>query len=224
MSQLTVPSSPPPKISSAANIGRGRPFFVIVAVVLALAGVWMARHSILRSAATLWIVSDEIKRADAIVVLGGGVDVRPFAAADLYKRGFATQILVSNPKQSSAEELKAVRPDSELNGEVLLRLGVPKSAIIFFGNDLSNTYDETRALLAWAKTTGAKSIIIPTDYFATRRLRWILGREFGNTGIQFRVLAVPPRRYSINDWWRHEEGLITFQNEVIKYLYYRFKY
>ena len=26
------------------------------------------------------------------------------------------------------------------------------------------------------------------------------------------------------DWWQHEEGVIAFQNEVIKYLYYRFKY
>lgn len=33
-----------------------------------------------------------------------------------------------------------------------------------------------------------------------------------------------PREYSRRDWWRHEERLISFQNEVIKFGYYHIKY
>jgi hypothetical protein len=33
-----------------------------------------------------WVVSDSIAPADAIVVLGGGLETRPFAAADLYTK------------------------------------------------------------------------------------------------------------------------------------------
>jgi hypothetical protein len=36
-----------------------------------------------------------------------------------------------------------------------------------------------------------------------------------------------PQEEEANDgdnWWRHEAGVIGFQNEVIKYLYYRVKY
>jgi uncharacterized SAM-binding protein YcdF (DUF218 family) len=211
-------------IARAANIRQGGILLAIISVVLVLGGMWLARLPILRGIAVLWIVSDEIEPADAIVVLGGGLDVRPFAAASLYERGFAALILVSNPKESSAEVQDAVPADSELNREVLLKLGVPASSIMLFGSGLSNTYEETRALVAWAKSTGAKSVIIPTDFFATRRLRWILGREFDGSGIRVSVQAVSPRRYSVNDWWLHEEGLITFRNEVLKYLYYRFKY
>ena len=212
------------KVARAANIRQGGTLLAIIAVVWVLCGMWMARQPILRGMAALWIVSDEIEPADAIVVLGGGLDVRPFAAASLYKRGFATQILISNPKESPAELLNVVPANSELNREVLLKLGVPASSIILFGSGSSNTYEETRALVAWAKSAEAKSIIIPTDFFATRRLRWILGREFASTGIHFSVQAVSPRRYSDNDWWLHKEGLITFRNEVLKYLYYRLKY
>jgi uncharacterized SAM-binding protein YcdF (DUF218 family) len=191
---------------------------------LIIGGVWTARQAILRGIAVSWIVSDEIEPADAIAVLGGELDVRPVEAARLYKRGFATKILVSNTKGNLGEKLKAQLADADPNREVLLKMGVPSSAIIFFGSGLSNTYEETRALLAWAKATGARSVIVPTDFFTTRRLRWILSREFNATGIHFSVEAVPPRRYSINDWWQHEEGLITFRKEVVKYFYYRVRY
>ena len=32
--------------------------------------------------ADLWVVSDQITSVDAVVVLGGGLNVRPFAAAE----------------------------------------------------------------------------------------------------------------------------------------------
>ena len=211
-------------VSRTGSMRQGGILFSLIAAVLVFGGIWVAREPILRGIAAVWVVSDEIEPADAIVVLGGGLDVRPFAAANLYKSGFAPKILVANPKESATEIQKAVPADSELNREVLLKLGVPTSAIIFFGDGVSNTYEETRALLAWAKSTGAKSVIVPTDPFATRRLRWILSREFGATDIHFSVQAASPPRYTTNDWWKHEEGLITFQNEVIKYLYYRLKY
>jgi hypothetical protein len=37
----------------------------------------------------MWIVSDPVSRADAIVVLGGDYRVRPQIAAVLYHRGLA---------------------------------------------------------------------------------------------------------------------------------------
>jgi uncharacterized SAM-binding protein YcdF (DUF218 family) len=59
------------------------------------AGGWLVREPVLVGAADLWIVSDSITRADAIVVLGGGVETRPYAAAELWRRGFADKILIS---------------------------------------------------------------------------------------------------------------------------------
>jgi hypothetical protein len=43
-------------------------------------------------------------------------------------------------------------------------------------------------------------------------------------GVRVMVQAVEPPEYKVNEWWRSENGLIEFQNEVIKYVYYRFKY
>jgi hypothetical protein len=46
-----------------------------VLIALAIAIAWMARAAILRDVAELWVVSDPLDRADAIVVLGGRIDV-----------------------------------------------------------------------------------------------------------------------------------------------------
>ena len=187
-------------------------------------GAWVARVPVLQEAASLWVVSDPLDHADAIVVLGGGLDVRPFAAADLYKRGLAPRILVSNVKPSPIEKLGVQPRHTDLNRDVLLKLGIPSEAIETFGNDVSNTYEEARALVEWAKAAGAKSMIIPTDIFPTRRVRWLFGRELAMIGARVRVEAVEPLEYRADNWWRHEQGVIGFQNEVAKYLYYRLKY
>jgi hypothetical protein len=54
------------------------------------------------------LASDSIDPADAIVVLGGGLETRPFAGADLYKNRVAKQILVSPVRPSPAEKLNIV--------------------------------------------------------------------------------------------------------------------
>jgi uncharacterized SAM-binding protein YcdF (DUF218 family) len=203
---------------------RYRGWLAIIPAVLALGIAWAARASILRGAAELWVVSDGLGQADAIVVLGGGLDVRPFAAADLYKRGFAPQILVANVRLGPVEELKILPRHTELNRDVLVKLGVPSAAIIPFGEGVSNTYEEARAVRDWATSSGARSLIIPTEIFPARRVRWIFQHELAAAGVRVSVLALTPREYSREDWWRHEQGLITFQNELLKFVYYRFKY
>ena len=59
--------------------------------------------------------------------------------------------------------------------------------------------------------------------FATRRLRWTLHHVFGNDAAIL-VPAVNPPDYQRDNWWQNERGVIGFQNEVMKYLYYRLKY
>jgi uncharacterized SAM-binding protein YcdF (DUF218 family) len=204
---------------------RGRRVLVgcLLAVVLLAAASWGARHFLLRETAALWIVSDAPAAADAAAVLGGGLEYRPFAAAEFYRRGLVPKILVSNIGASPAERLGVLRSHVSENIEVLEKLGVPAAAIEPFGSNLKDTYAEAVALHEWAKRTGAHTILVPTDIFAARRLRWILHHVFG-TDAAVLVPAIDPPDYTRNDWWHTEGGVVTFQNEVIKYVYYRLKY
>jgi uncharacterized SAM-binding protein YcdF (DUF218 family) len=194
-----------------------------VFVVLAVAGAWTARASILRGVADWWVISDPLDRADGIVVLGGRIDARPFAAADLYKRGFAPQILIANIMRPLGT-MELWPGETALTRQLLLKLGVPAEAIVEFGDEVSSTYEEARGVLDWAKSSGAKSVIIPTDLFPTRRVRWTFRHEVAPAGVRIIVHAIKPRGYGLDDWWKDEHGLIDFQNEMIKFIYYRLIY
>jgi hypothetical protein len=75
---------------------------------LAVTLLALFRTQILRAAARAWVVSDSIAPADAIAVLAANVKTRPIAAADLYEKGMAKQILISNVRPSSGEQANNV--------------------------------------------------------------------------------------------------------------------
>jgi uncharacterized SAM-binding protein YcdF (DUF218 family) len=192
--------------------------------VLAIAAVWLEHEPILQHIAAWWVVSDDLAPADAIVVLGGDLEVRPFAAAALYRRGLAGKILVSNVQMTRAERLGLIPSHTQLNCDILLKLGVPDSAIVKFGEDNKSTYDEAVAVRRWAEEQHAKAVIVPTEIFAARRTRWVFNRELAPVGVQVIVSAFPPAGYRLADWWRHRSGFVDFNNEVLKYLFYRTQY
>jgi uncharacterized SAM-binding protein YcdF (DUF218 family) len=185
---------------------------------------WHERSPILQKVGSWWVVSDDLSVGDAIVVLGGEIDVRPFAAADLYKRGLAKIILVSNVRMGRAEILGLVPSHTQLNCDVLSKLGVPPTAIVRVGDNLSSTHEEAQAVRTWAALSGARRIIVPTDLFASRRTRWIFERELASIGVAVNVQAFAAPDYTLGDWWRDRYGLIDFNNEILKYVYYRIKY
>jgi uncharacterized SAM-binding protein YcdF (DUF218 family) len=222
-------------MSAAIEVGEnrrvatwGRRIRRLALVVLVLVGLgacgWLAREPLLRGAADLWIVSDDVMPADAVAVLGGQLEVRPFAAADIYHRGLVKKILVSNNAEDRAAAIGAVEGHTEANRRVLLKLGVPENAIETFGQTNNSTRDEAVALREWADRHGASSIIVPTEVFAARRVRLAFDRAFAGRGIRIQLLSLEPPEYTRGEWWRTPAGLITFQNEVIKYIYYRLEY
>jgi hypothetical protein len=173
--------------------------------------------AVLRTMAKAWIVSDQLAPSDVVAVLGGGVDIRPPAAAAIFKRGLATQVLVGFSTFDHGR-------DANLNRAGLLEHGVPLNAIAEFTMHAHSTYGEARGILRWAKASGVRSIIIPVEIFQTRRVRWIFNRELGPADIRIMVQAIAPFSYSVDNWWRRSAGLLNFRNELVKFVYYRLRY
>ena len=198
----------------------------IVILVVAGFGVWawIERAPLLRGAATLWIVSDAVSSADAAVVLGGGLDTRPFAAAELYQQGLVKKVLVSQVGDDRAVSIGAEPGHTDANRQVLLRLGIPATAIESFGTANKNTKEDAVALRAWAELHHPSALIIPTEIFTARRVRWMFDREFSGQPIRIEVQSVDPPKYTRANWWKNEYGIIAFQNEILKFIYYRLKY
>lgn len=164
-----------------------------------------------------WAVFDRVRTADAAVVLGGGYESRPAAAAQLFHQGTVRFVLVST---AGAQE----GTDANINRQALLKLGVPATAIIEFGNDPTTTYEEARDLAAWTAQNHLTRVIVPTETFASRRVRWILRHELGKVGVNVRVETLTPKFYGSERWWATRSGAEDFAAEIIKYLYYRIRY
>jgi len=213
----SAPSSLKRRLSRKLRI----PVFVLALACLC-AGTWIERGPLLQGMAALWIISDTVTHADAAVVLGGGLDVRPFAAADLYRRGLVNKVLISQVGDEPAVSLGVVLNHTESNRRVLLKLGVPADAIETFGTMNRNTIEEAIALSEWADRNNASSFIIPTEIFSARRVQYIFRRELATERLE--VLSLDPLLYNKDDWWKTDAGLIAFQNEILKYIYYRLKY
>jgi len=182
------------------------------------------REPVLLGAAELWIVSDPVGRANAIVVLGGGLEIRPFVAAELWRKGLADKILISQGSEERAASIGGIPSHSELNREILLKLGMPADVIETFGIASRNTRDEALALRKWAELNGTSVFIIPSEIFSARRVHWIFRHEFSGTEVIIEVPSFESPEYTRWDWWKTERGVIGFQNEFMKYIYYRWKY
>ena len=195
--------------------------FVLGVLLIAL---FLFRAPLLRASADFWIVNQIVTNADAIVVLGGGLQTRPFFAAKLCQKGLAPRILLMNVKPDATTELGLTPTEQEQTRKILLAQGMCDTNLIEIGNRVASSYDESPAVRDWVKQTGATRLIIPTDLFHTRRLSWLYAKELAGMNVEVIVVAVPQREYTSRDWWQHEEGLIAFQNEVIKFGYYRLKY
>lgn len=212
-----------------ANFSAGRRWLrrlVLFAGIacLTLFGAYLFRAPLLAGLAQAWVVNEPVDRADAIVILGGGIENRPFAAARLFHAGVAPQILYMDVQLDPAEQIGIIPSEKEQTRRILMSQGVPESAMTAIGTNVACTYDESRAVRTWVEKNSAKSIVITTDIFHTRRARWLFRKELRGLNVQIHVVAVNPVRYQAGDWWCHEEGLIAFQNEIIKSAYYWVKY
>jgi uncharacterized SAM-binding protein YcdF (DUF218 family) len=215
-----------PVTEGESSVKRPRRFLVralrwllVVGVLAVLA--WVFRVALLTQFAEAWIVDEKVQRADAIVVLGGGVSSRPGEAARLYHEGYASRLLVMvSGTKPPGEEALPVAPDKE----ALLGNGVPENAVVTLSERVTSTYDEAKAVYAWAATSGVKRVIIPSDMFHTRRMHWIFQKTLRPLHIDVIVTSIPSKRYSTSNWWKSEDGFLTFNNEVIKLIYYRLNY
>lgn len=201
-----------------------------VAAVAAL-GVVVAigYERLLRAAAYGWLVDEPVEPAAAIVVLGGGEDYRPYAAARLWREGWAPVVLVPDVEVRRTEAMGLRPPTTEVILGVLRAEGVPERAIVRIGRSLTSTRDEAEAVRQWAEggaaaavTAGPRRLLIPTDPFPTRRTDWIFRRVLPEWDV--RVVRTDPGTFDFDRWWMREDGVMSFQNEVVKMVYYLVRY
>jgi uncharacterized SAM-binding protein YcdF (DUF218 family) len=191
---------------------------------VALVGLLVAAHApLLRSVAAILIVEDALEPAAAIVALGGQVPFRPIEAAELYRAGWAPRIVIVRGAQ--VEENRALRrlgivlPESwEIEREVLLRRGVPASAIVVPEGEAEGTLEEL-AIVARAIEPEGKPVILVTSKIHTRRTR--MTWEHVTEGRSRPVVRIAPDDpFEPHRWWRERRAALAVVREYLGLLNY----
>ena len=169
-----------------------------------------------------WLdAGDQPQRADAILVLGGGY-ARGFQAADLYRRGLAPRIYVSVPAREQQHRLLdeagiAFPREEEVVRDVLLKKGVPRNAIAYFGKDLISTAAEAQAARALFGKRAPKLLVVTSPYHL-RRARIIFTDAMPAADI--RVVATSYEPFP-SLWWKNQDAARHVLQELAKIIFYQ---
>ena len=181
-------------------------------VVLLMAGIYLARHPLLRFAGESLVVEDPLEKSDAIIILSDDnfYADRATRAAEIFRQGLAPVVVASGVR------LRPYAGIAELMSHDLFDRGVPKESIIIFPQDADNTQEEVEALKKFLETKKWKTVIVVTSNYHTRRARYICGKVFGNS-IRVRMAAARDADYDPAHWYEQRKSVKRFVREVAGY-------
>jgi len=166
-----------------------------------------------------WLsVEDPLQRADAIVVLGGHLPFRAMEAAAIYRAGWSATIWVTRPLKSV--ESKALDkldvgfiPEDVYSELVLVRLGVPSSAVTHLEGDISTTEDEVRSTIRALRETGKTRVILVTSKFHCRRAKFVWN-VLAPVDLKATVRFTPDDPFNPQHWWENSADVLAVAREI----------
>jgi uncharacterized SAM-binding protein YcdF (DUF218 family) len=165
-----------------------------------------------------WLVrEDPLGRADAIVVLSGGLPYRAEEAAWIYRGGYAPQVWLTRPA-SSARQLARLGisfiGEEQYDREVLVHSGVDAAAVHILPDEIADTEQELRGVARELHDTHLSTVIIVTSPEHTRRVRalWALLGEPGEKAI---VRAARGDPFDRDHWWRNTRDAYAVLRELL---------
>jgi uncharacterized SAM-binding protein YcdF (DUF218 family) len=185
---------------------------------------WGCRAPLLRGLAQAWVVDEAPAQADVIVALPQVSGQPVLEAARLYHAGLGSKVVMVGATLRPTDKLGLTVSHDEGNRLLLRELKVPDKDYLILGQNVPNAQAAAQTVAAWARENGIRSMTVTTEQFQTRRVKWSLDQALRGSGVTVRPRAVPVRDYTLAEWWRSEQGLIHFENEVVLNVFYRLNY
>jgi uncharacterized SAM-binding protein YcdF (DUF218 family) len=202
--------------STDATQGRNRHFAGPILLTL-LVGLIVFAAIIFLNVGRWLIVEDPLDKAQAIVVLSGGMPMRAKEAARLYNAAYAPQVWLTRANQPAAslQEMHIAFIGEEFfNSRVLMHEGVPSIAIHVLEPSIDNTADEIRAIAAELEREKGGAVIIVTTKAHTRRVRALWKELSGGRGRAI-VRAASSDPFDPDHWWRATGDALDVLREVL---------
>jgi uncharacterized SAM-binding protein YcdF (DUF218 family) len=202
---------------------RWRWWLLLLAAGL-LGGLYLGRGAVLSRLAGWLDVGQPPAQADAIMLLNGEAETRAFAAAALWKAGWAPRILLSTVDADPQRENTTVPAEHEMNLRVLQACGVPRSAVVLLDGRARSTYDEAAAAADYLARSTPPRLLLVTSGFHARRARWIFERVLAGHARQISVVAAVEDESSAAAWWQSEQDFAAISGEYLKLGFYVLRY
>ena len=175
-------------------------FFRLAIVVLAV---------LLLANSARFLVIDQPRPADVIVVLAGETDKRPARGLDLLRRKFAARMILDVPADAKLFQW------TELDLAQLYVQALPEAASIaicpIYGlSTKAETQDVSRCL----KDHPTHNVLIVTSDYHTRRALSTFTKEI--PGYNYSIAAAYNPQQFGTQWWRHREWAKTALNEEVR--------
>jgi len=196
----------------AGNRKPGRLTCLVILILLPILvlGIFVLMGAVL-------VIADPLEKADAIVVLSGGEEVRLQEAINLYQEEYAETIILTetgakvegyNAQYSSEQRL------------YLIYAEIPSSAIQIIGKHAASTREEAKLVRTQAANTNIHTLIVVTDPYHTLRTRMIWKDVFRDSGIKIVVRPARGSWYKSTSWWMSTAGWENTISEYAKLLSY----
>jgi len=199
---------------------RRRVLLGLLSCLVVLTLLW-ATHPVLLRAMARWLdIGERPHRADYIMVLNGDEATRPFAAAALFKAGWAQKVLVAEVTPTPAVSDLIIPPYHEINRQVLIKRGVPAEDIILLPGAANSTHDEAKALAVFLEDHPSTLVLVVTDNYHTRRSRWAFARALEGRAGQVSFISANTEELHLDYWWKYELGLVMILSEYLKFAFY----
>lgn len=163
------------------------------------------------------VVEDPLMKARAIAVLSGGMPLRAFEAAKLYRQGYAQEIWLTHSTEPG-ETLGAIgipfAGEDYYNVRILIHEGVPREAIRVVEPPIVNTADEINAIAAALAREKDRTLIVVTTKAHTRRVG-LLWRKIAAGRGRAIVRAASEDPFDPRRWWRSTGDALDVVREVL---------
>jgi len=169
-----------------------------------------------------FVVERPVNCPDAIAVLAGEHTQRIGAAVELYRRSPGSRILLTNDGERGgwSKELQRTMARVERSEQLLMRFGIPRSAIIILEFRGNGTVHDACAVRDYARKTGITRMVLVTSDYHTKRSLWIFRKKMRDLPVDIGIYPVASPR-GVSHLVQRVRIIIL---EPLKYGYYRLRY
>lgn len=197
-------------------------------LICVLCFLYFSHPFILKRIGRFLVLSNEVEKADCIVVISGGYGNRISAAVRLFMEGRSDWLVVTGPPIMRDYFFDGYRPCNsswtDLMRAYALDHGIPESQIFSIKSDAESTKDEAELITKFIESKGWKSAILVTSNYHTKRASSIFSKYAGKRGISIYTFGAKDPIYFPAEWWKYRRCVKVLFYEYSKLIFYKLAY